>query len=99
MPGIISDQVAGEEVKFVAARVAVNEFDPEKVFYRDALVAIERAVGAVAVADFLLKFGKQGFGGGEVGVSIEVADLLSNDPGGHGVDVEANHVASDTVGL
>lgn len=58
-----------------------------------------QAAGAVQAADLLFQGLHQAGGGSAVCHQVQMLDLAVDDPPGHGVDVVAQHVAPDPVGL
>ena len=97
--GILGEQVAGEQWDALAAGPAVDLLDPQEVFYRHVLVAVERAIRAVEGVELGLQAVQQLCRGGPVGRQVKMLDLLADDPGGHRIYVAAEHVAPEAVGL
>jgi len=97
MPSVSGEEIAGKQVGHLATGAAGGGFYPEKILYMRLLVAAESASGAVEMADFLLKMQKEVSCGIRIGREVEKRHFLLHDPTGHGVDVAACGVTSDSV--
>ena len=99
MPAILGEQVARKQVERRAARFAVEDLDPEEGFDGYVLVPVQRTASPIVAVDLGAKCDDEAVGGSPELRNVEVIDLFADDPGGHGIDVEAIDVAAHAVGL
>jgi len=96
---VLGKQVAGEQVECRSAAQTVQHLDPKEILHRHIAVAINWAVGTVIPLNLYAQGVGQFAGGSGVGVEVDVFEFLTDNPGRHGIHVEALDVAADAVGL
>jgi hypothetical protein len=96
---VVGDEIAGEKIDIRAAFGAVDDFHPQGVFDWHVGVAVLWTGCAVKLSDLIRERCKHSVDGRAVSGKLEMFDLLAHNPGGHGIDVEAEHVATDAVGF
>src|SRR5882724_1120473 len=73
--------------------------DPEEILNWDFVRSTFRALGSVKTADFSCKALRQRPSRFLIGVKIQMLDFLAHNPGGHWIDVKADHVAAYPIGF
>jgi hypothetical protein len=99
MSPIFRYKISGEQINVCTAGTTGLDFDPEKVFDCRIRSMTEHAVCPVEAPKLSFKLGCQLGGRGTVRSQIEGGDLLLHDPIRHGIDVIANDVTSEPIGL
>ena len=101
MPRIRGNQVAGKQVEFVVAVIAnVDVLTHRKYLTGTVLVPVQRAVRQIkrtaSLSDNRLSIRSAS---SRYAATIQVFDLLANDPRRHRIDIEPHDVATDAIGF
>jgi hypothetical protein len=96
---VLCQKESGEEVEFMTTTRTSAGLDPEEVLDVRVWRRTPEATGTIQPADLLLQNTGNTRSGLLVGPKIEILYCLTHDPIGHGIDVEANDITSNPIGL
>ena len=99
MAPILGEKVAREEIEGHPAGFAIEQLDPQEGLHRYVGVAVAGAGCPVIFTDVGPQASDESAGGPFIGRSVQVLDLLADDPRRHRVYIEALHGASEAVRL
>ena len=96
VPSVRGKQIAGKQIDILPTVAAGNHFDPQKILNRGVLFRKEHIPCGTDVRFLFPAFGS-GIRRLVIGLQIQMLDFLFDDPIRHGVDIEADHVATQAV--
>jgi len=99
MPTPRCDEIVREQVHRLPAGLACHALDPEVVFDVGLRVSAALAFRSVQVTYRFLEAKHQSVSLCLVGLQVQMLELLFDDPVAHRIDVQANHIAAETVGF
>ncbi len=99
MSAVLSQKVTGKESQLTATVPARDRLDPKKVLNMCVIAPAFKTGRTVEVPDLLLQSISKPSRCFPVRLQVEMLDFLPDNPIRHGVDVAAQYLATDAVGL
>jgi hypothetical protein len=97
MPYIAGKKITREKIHNFPATLAFDSFHPQKVLDMGFLVAADNTLCPIQVPYIFFEFATQRISRFIIGGQIKMLNLLPYDPVGHGIDVETDNVAADSI--